>query len=70
MKNLPIFNQSDFKISLQCRYGGIPRCVAVAHKNGIIAVKDTKNPDQDHLTFDKEEWAAFTAGIKNGEFDF
>jgi hypothetical protein len=32
-------------------------------------VRDTKQADSPVLTFDKAEWAAFTVGIKNGEFD-
>lgn len=32
-------------------------------------VRDTKNVDGPMLTFTNEEWAAFTGGMKNGEFD-
>lgn len=69
MKSLTNFAPNDFKVSTQCGHG-TTRCVQVAHKNGVIAVGDTKNPKQPYLCFDQDEWAAFTAGIKNGEFDF
>lgn len=37
--------------------------------NTVFArVRSTKDPDT-VLEFDEEEWAAFVAGVKNGEFD-
>ena len=62
------FAQSDFKTSTIC-WPPEPRCVMVAHKDGIIAVADSKNPKQKPLQFDKNEWNAFVTGVKNGEFD-
>lgn len=45
-------------------------CVEVADLDGgARAVRDSKNPDGGHLTFTGSEWAAFTAGIRDGEFD-
>jgi hypothetical protein len=45
-------------------------CVEVADLDGgARAVRDSKNPTGGHLTFTATEWAAFTAGIKSGEFD-
>lgn len=34
-----------------------------------VAVRDTKDPNGQILTFDAVEWAAFLAGIHRGEFD-
>jgi Domain of unknown function (DUF397) len=34
-----------------------------------VVVRDSKNPDGPALTFTPDEWAAFVAGAKNGEFD-
>ena len=34
-----------------------------------IAVRDSKNPEQEPLVFDRGEWTAFIAGAKAGEFD-
>lgn len=67
-----IFNDEDFKKSSLSRGpGGMApgRCVAVAQKNGLIAVRDTKDASKATLYFDNEEWAAFIGGVKNGEFD-
>jgi hypothetical protein len=36
---------------------------------GSIAVRDSKNPDGPVLSFGPEEWHAFIAGAKRGEFD-
>lgn len=51
-------------------------CVEVAvlpgSKEGsdrVIAVRDSKNPDDPALIFTPAEWRAFTAGVQDGEFD-
>jgi Domain of unknown function (DUF397) len=45
-------------------------CVEVARNlSGAVAVRDSKDPDGPTLTFTPDEWVAFTAGIKTGEFD-
>lgn len=67
MKNVE-FDHNDFKKSSICR--ACHQCVEVAHKDGMIAVRDNKNLKQAPLFFNKEEWTAFVAGVKNGEFDF
>jgi hypothetical protein len=44
-------------------------CVEVASNlPGVVAVRDSKDPDGPKLAFAPDEWAAFTAGIKAGEF--
>lgn len=65
---IPTFEKNDFQISTMCLRG--KNCVQVAHKEGVIAIADSKNPQQKPLHFDKAEWSAFIAGIKNGEFDY
>jgi hypothetical protein len=45
-------------------------CVEVAQlDDGGRAVRDSKNPDGPVLRFTPAEWAAFTAGVRDGEFD-
>ncbi|NUT32030.1 MAG: DUF397 domain-containing protein [Hamadaea sp.] len=44
-------------------------CVEVAVLADGVAVRDSKNRDGDVLRFTGEEWAAFVAGAKAGEFD-
>jgi hypothetical protein len=45
-------------------------CVEVAHlADGGVAVRDSKDVRKAAHVFDREEWSAFIAGVKNGEFD-
>lgn len=44
-------------------------CVEVAAGNGMVAVRDSKEPDGAILWYTPEEWSAFLDGAKNGEFD-
>ena len=42
-------------------------CVEVAFIGGTVAVRDSKDPNGPVLTFDTEEWGAFTGGVSEGE---
>jgi hypothetical protein len=45
-------------------------CVEVAgNLPGIVALRDTKDPDGAVLIFTNEEWGAFLDGVRAGEFD-
>ncbi|SFL06702.1 protein of unknown function [Streptosporangium canum] len=45
-------------------------CVEVARNiPGIVAVRDSKAPDEPGLIFTRREWSAFIEGVKNGRFD-
>jgi hypothetical protein len=45
-------------------------CVEVAGRlAGVIAVRDSKDPDGPKLAFAPDAWGAFTAAVKAGEFD-
>jgi hypothetical protein len=45
-------------------------CVEVARNlPGIVAVRDSKDPDGPNLAFAPLDWRAFAAGVKAGEFD-
>ncbi len=45
-------------------------CVEVAAlPDGSLAVRDSKDPGGPNLAFVADEWLAFTAGVKAGEFD-
>ena len=45
-------------------------CVEVARNlPGIVAVRDSKNPDGPRLTVTASTWSAFVAGIKRRELD-
>ncbi len=56
-----------YKISSFCSFGN---CVEVGRSpEGAVMVRDTKDRAQE-LVFTDEEWVAFVAGVKAGEFDF
>jgi Domain of unknown function (DUF397) len=45
-------------------------CVEVAQNlPGAVAMRDSKDPDGPKLAFGLDEWLAFTAGVKAGDFD-
>jgi len=52
------------------RSGAGNTCVEVADlSGGHRAVRDSKNPTGPALIFTPAEWSAFTAGVREGEFD-
>lgn len=44
-------------------------CVAVKISDDKVEVRDTKDPQKNTLTFSRDEWARFVAGVKDGQFD-
>ena len=64
-----VFNDGDFKTS-SFTSKTHSWCVQVAHKDGTVAVRDSKDSEKKTLYFNANEWKAFVSGAKNGEFDF
>ena len=59
-------NASWFKSSASSVTG----CVEVAHlPNGLVALRDSKDVSKAPHVFNRREWTAFLAGVRNGEFD-
>lgn len=58
----------EFKVSSFCDLGN---CVEVGQvPGGDVTVRDTKDRERSSsLVFTPDEWGAFVAGVKNGEFD-
>ncbi len=47
----------------------VGQCVEVARNlAGVVAVRDSKDPEGPELTFEAGEWAAFASGVKAGSF--
>lgn len=45
-------------------------CVEIAPTpDGGIHIRNSRHPDGPTLTYTAHEWAAFTAGVRAGEFD-
>jgi len=56
------------KASRSSSNGG--NCVEVARNlPGIVAVRDSKNPDGPKLVIPAADWQAFTASVKAGQHD-
>lgn len=45
-------------------------CVEVGHQQGMVLVRDSKDPGGPVLQFDHDEWRAFVLGILRGELLF
>lgn len=60
-------NDSSFRKSSYSRI--ITWCVAVAVTPDGVAVRDTKDHRKKTLFFTHDEWKAFVAGVKKGEFN-
>lgn len=61
------FKDSDFKKPTGTLMRRI--CVMVAHKDGAIAVRDSKDASKKTLIFNEAEWGVFITGVKAGEFN-
>ncbi|MBR7835074.1 DUF397 domain-containing protein [Actinospica durhamensis] len=49
---------------------GAQNCVEARElPNGCVQVRHSKDPDVVLMEFTPGEWTAFTAGVRNGEFD-
>jgi hypothetical protein len=48
---------------------GANGCVEVALDSTGIAVRDSKDRNGPVLQFNAQEWEAFLAGVRNGEFE-
>ncbi|CAM3931335.1 DUF397 domain-containing protein [Nocardiopsis rhodophaea] len=48
--------------------GQEPNCVEVAdHPSGAAVMRDSKHPEEGHLTFSSGEWAVFLTTSRHGE---
>ncbi|OUC99193.1 DUF397 domain-containing protein [Streptosporangium minutum] len=46
------------------------QCVEVADNlPGVVAVRDSKDPDGPKLLFTPAEWRSFIGGVKDGDFN-
>ena len=45
-------------------------CVEVAmNLPGVVAIRDSKNPDAPALVVSREDWESFTSAIKSGAYE-
>jgi hypothetical protein len=44
-------------------------CVEIARLPGVVAVRDSQDPDGPKLMFSRTAWLAFTAAVRDREFN-
>ena len=49
--------------------GDSPECVEMRRNDGMVEVRDSKDPHGPVLSFRADEFAAWLAGARSGEFD-
>jgi hypothetical protein len=49
--------------------GSDDNCLEARLVEGGAEVRNSKNPDGPAITYTTGEWAAFVAGVKDGQFD-
>jgi hypothetical protein len=57
----------EWRVASYSANGG-GNCVEVGTAGRVVAVRDSKDPDGPKLAFQLEEWQAFIAGVKTGDF--
>lgn len=62
------FPSATWRKSSRSNHGGNGNCVEVAELAGRIALRDSKHRGGPELSCTPAGWAAFTAGVRNGEF--
>ncbi|MGQ0778069.1 MAG: DUF397 domain-containing protein [Pseudonocardiales bacterium] len=61
-------SRATWRKSSRSNGGGYGNCVEVAELADQIALRVSKHPTGPKLIFTPAGWAAFTAGVRNGEF--
>ncbi len=59
-------DDGQYHVSTSCSGG---TCIGVALTEDAVTVADHADPDGAVLRFGLDEWRAFLAGVKAGEFD-
>jgi len=61
--------QAEQPVWRKASFCGSGECVEVAELNGMVVMRDSKDPHGHMLRYTTEEWRSFALGIKAGEFD-
>ncbi len=68
-KKSSFISDDGFSVPARCTYPDQPYCVSIKITDDAVMVRDTKDPHKTTLTFNHNEWKAFTAAIRKGQFD-
>jgi hypothetical protein len=66
MNHMPDFSNAIWHKSTRSGNSG---CVEIATLERVIGVRDSKDRQGPVLVFRSDEWDAFLAGVRDGEFD-
>jgi hypothetical protein len=66
MNHMPDFSNAIWHKSTRSGNSG---CVEIATLERVIGVRDSKDRQGPVLVFRFDEWSAFLAGVRDGEFD-
>lgn len=66
---MPDLTNVVWRKSSRSNNGGNCVEVATVHSHAAVLVRDSKRPADGVLAFSPQEWKAFTAEIRDGEFD-
>lgn len=58
--------ETSWRRSSRCDFG---QCVEVAILDGVVAVRDSKDPDGGQLHLSPGAWTDFLRRVRSGEFD-
>ena len=62
-------DSDGFVTSSQTHITNRRTCVSVKIDGDTVYVRNSNDPDKKTLVFTAEEWRAFVAGVKKGEFE-
>jgi len=68
MSDAPLGNGSRSSKWFKSTFSASTNCVTVRIGEDV-SVRDSKDLSEHHLVFTHDEWRAFIAGVKAGEFD-
>jgi Domain of unknown function (DUF397) len=61
------FDRSRAEWRKSTRSGATGDCVEVAFVDGVVGVRDSKNPTGPVLVFTGDEWAVFIVSVRSGQ---
>ncbi len=60
---------SKGRVWIKAQASGENDCVEVHARPDGVDLRDSKDPDGPILSYNRREWAAFMAGVREGDFD-
>lgn len=66
---MPVLNLSHLRWRKSSRSTANGECVELASLDVRVAVRDSKNPQQQSKVFGRAQWSTFARNLKSGQFD-